>query len=185
MTGPFSMMESGDIPEAFTPGFLWYINVLYMIAVTVIEPFYVGAGFGLYLNSRTHLEGWDIELTFRRLASRLAPVAAVLMLGLTLAFSISAAAVDSPFREDGDLRPPISEAKAELLDDEAKTAAKKILAEPDFKVHKRTEKIWVPNFKADGPPDGQPGGLPQFAGVFEVIFYGLVLLLVVGGAFWL
>ena len=185
MPGFFSMMESGDIPEAFTPGFLWYINVLYMIAVTVIEPFYVGAGFGLYLNSRTHLEGWDIELTFRRLASRLAPVAAVLMLGLTLAFSISAAAVDSPFREDGDLRPPTSEAKAELLYDEAKTAAKKILAEPDFKVHKRTEKIWVPNFKADGPPDGQPGGLPQFAGVFEVIFYGLVLLLVVGVAFWL
>ena len=32
----------------------------------------MGAGFGLYLNSRSHLEGWDIEVRFRSLAARLA-----------------------------------------------------------------------------------------------------------------
>jgi hypothetical protein len=38
-----------------------------LLALSIIEPLYVAAGFALYLNRRTHLEGWDIELTFRRL----------------------------------------------------------------------------------------------------------------------
>jgi hypothetical protein len=38
----------------------------YAIAVLFLEPFYVGAGFGLYLNRRAELEGWDIEQEFRR-----------------------------------------------------------------------------------------------------------------------
>lgn len=41
------------------------------LAVSLIEPFYVAAGFSLYLSRRTHLEGWDVELAFRRLARRL------------------------------------------------------------------------------------------------------------------
>ena len=36
----------------------------------VLEPFYVAAGFGLYLNRRTLLEGWDIEVALRRIAAR-------------------------------------------------------------------------------------------------------------------
>ncbi len=47
-------------------------NAFYVVAIAVIEPCYVAAGFALYLNRRTLLEGWDIELAFRRLASRLA-----------------------------------------------------------------------------------------------------------------
>ncbi|MCL1825158.1 MAG: hypothetical protein FWG26_04320 [Betaproteobacteria bacterium] len=43
----------------------------YLLAVSIIEPFYVAAGFMLYLNQRTELEGWDIELGFRTLAARL------------------------------------------------------------------------------------------------------------------
>ncbi len=57
-------------------------NLVYWIAVTVIEPFYVGAGFGLYLNRRTEIEGWDIELAFRRLRARLAAAAAPMLLVL-------------------------------------------------------------------------------------------------------
>ena len=30
----------------------------------------VAGGFGLYLNRRTELEAWDIEITFRRMARR-------------------------------------------------------------------------------------------------------------------
>jgi Domain of unknown function (DUF4129) len=40
------------------------------LAVSLIEPFYVSAGFALYLHRRSELEGWDIELAFRRLAAR-------------------------------------------------------------------------------------------------------------------
>ena len=47
-------------------------TLAYAMAVTVIEPFYVAGGFALYLNRRTLLEGWDIELELRRCAARLA-----------------------------------------------------------------------------------------------------------------
>ena len=43
--------------------------IAYGAAVLVLEPFYVAAGFGLYLNRRTMLEGWDIEVALRRIAA--------------------------------------------------------------------------------------------------------------------
>jgi hypothetical protein len=45
-------------------------NFVAFLAMAAIGPFYVGAGFGLYLNRRTQLEAWDVELAFRRLAER-------------------------------------------------------------------------------------------------------------------
>lgn len=38
--------------------------------LSLLEPFYVAAGFALYLNRRILLEGWDIEVGLRRLAAR-------------------------------------------------------------------------------------------------------------------
>ena len=35
-------------------------------AVLIVEPFYVAAGFAMYLNRRAELEAWDIEQEFRR-----------------------------------------------------------------------------------------------------------------------
>ena len=32
---------------------------------------YTGGGFGIYINTRTHLEGWDVDLAFRQLGKRL------------------------------------------------------------------------------------------------------------------
>ena len=40
--------------------------VAYAVAVLFLEPFYVAAGFGMYLNRRAELEAWDIEQEFRR-----------------------------------------------------------------------------------------------------------------------
>lgn len=55
------------------------MNLVGWAAMGLIEPFYVGAGFGLYLNRRTQLEAWDVELAFRRLAARLSSTAALLL----------------------------------------------------------------------------------------------------------
>ncbi|HEY1049478.1 MAG TPA: hypothetical protein VGE39_06975, partial [Prosthecobacter sp.] len=52
--------------EGLPAGLYWWVAVCYMLVVTLVEPFYVGAGFGLYLNCRTRIEGWDVELAFRR-----------------------------------------------------------------------------------------------------------------------
>ena len=42
----------------------------YGIAVVFLEPFYVSAGFAMYLNRRADLEAWDIEQEFRRAFAR-------------------------------------------------------------------------------------------------------------------
>ena len=47
--------------------------LIYGLTITLVEPFYVAAGFMLYLNRRTDLEAWDIEIAFRRLAERISP----------------------------------------------------------------------------------------------------------------
>ena len=52
----------------------WWLDIFIVfnfLVFSIIEPMYVAAGFALYLNRRTHLEGWDIELAFRRIAARL------------------------------------------------------------------------------------------------------------------
>lgn len=73
------------------PGWLVaLLNALAWVAMSVIEPFYVGAGFGLYLNRRTEIEGWDIEIVFRRLRARLSAAAAPSLLALCLAVGLGA-----------------------------------------------------------------------------------------------
>ena len=68
------------------------------VAMTVIEPLYVACGFTLYLQRRTALEGWDIELRFRQLASRIEGLARAagtpgLVAALVLAASLAIAPV--------------------------------------------------------------------------------------------
>lgn len=46
------------------------LPVLYLAGLSVVEPLLVASGFGLYLNRRVYLEGWDIDLRFRQLARR-------------------------------------------------------------------------------------------------------------------
>ncbi|MDG4551481.1 MAG: DUF4129 domain-containing protein [Candidatus Contendobacter sp.] len=65
-------------------GQLW-LNAVGFCGMSLVEPFYVAAGFALYLNRRTWLEAWDLELGFRRLAARLAPARPVaVVVGLVL-----------------------------------------------------------------------------------------------------
>lgn len=52
-------------------------NALLWVITSLIEPFYVGAGFGVYLNRRTRLEGWDIEMALRRIQQRLTRVTSI------------------------------------------------------------------------------------------------------------
>ena len=59
-------------------------NVFYVLVLIVWEPVYVACGFSLYLNRRTVLEAWDIELVFRRLRQRLNTTALSLLLAVSL-----------------------------------------------------------------------------------------------------
>ncbi|MBV7544988.1 DUF4129 domain-containing protein [Pseudomonas sp. PDM26] len=57
-------------------------NAFYALVLVVWEPIYVACGFSLYLNRRTVLEAWDIELVFRRMRQRLVSAGAVLLMAV-------------------------------------------------------------------------------------------------------
>jgi hypothetical protein len=53
---------AGELPALFS----MCMPIAYGIAVLFLEPFYVAAGFAMYLNRRAEIEAWDIEQEFRR-----------------------------------------------------------------------------------------------------------------------
>lgn len=119
----------------------WWVdllsNFLYLLSMSLIEPFYVAAGFMLYLNRRTELEGWDIELIFRRMAQRLkalasGSVAALLVIGI---FSLP--------------RPVLAEETIQPLPvEESASVIKTVLADPDFATS-HMEEHWKFDFDWD------------------------------------
>ena len=80
------------------------MDLIYWLTISIMEPFYIGAGFGLYLNRRTQLEAWDIELAFRRLALRLRGGVSAAVLALILALGSGAdARAEAPAPQDVEL----------------------------------------------------------------------------------
>ncbi|MFZ2266376.1 MAG: DUF4129 domain-containing protein [Azonexus sp.] len=129
-------------------------SLLYLLAETLIEPLYMASGFALYLNRRSELEGWDIELAFRRLAGRLATAAAGLLLAVGLAgVSLSPA---TAWAEPGAARP---EVKAEVTaESREKQTINGVLADPVFG-HRDKELEWQWRKSDEAKP---AGGLPDW-----------------------
>jgi hypothetical protein len=85
MTGAFSTAET-VLTFAVTSFIFWFtpgelnsatlqqmptyiaplVTIAYALVVLFLEPFYVSAGFAMYLNRRAELEAWDIEQELRR-----------------------------------------------------------------------------------------------------------------------
>jgi hypothetical protein len=153
-----------------TNAYYWWLNLWYLVAITIVEPFYVGAGFGLYLNCRTKLEGWDIELGFRRTASRLQRAATtVILLCVLLLPALPALATDSP--------PPAAESTPATTPADPNAHAKAVLAEPDFQIHSKTDRTWVPSGVASAPP-GMIAALMSGFGYVALIVLILFLIIV-------
>lgn len=118
-------------------------SLLIMAAESLVEPLYVASGFALYLHRRSELEGWDIELAFRRLAQRTAAAAATasgLAAALVLAFGLAAS--PGPVQAEASVSP-------------AKAAITQVLADPVFG-HKSEELHWQPRQKDEPAPDSNP-----------------------------
>ena len=101
------------------PGLLAFEAALYALAICAVEPFYVAGGFALYINRRVWLEGWDVEVAFRRLERRVRAAAAVVVLCLALAPATHARAE------------PAAHCKVESAED-AKPCISGVLADPEF-----------------------------------------------------
>jgi hypothetical protein len=109
--------------------------LVYAAVIFLLEPFYVAAGFALYLNRRTLLEGWDIEVALRRIAERHA-VAVIFA-------AVAAAAVLMPspiYAQDKDPKKEIAE----------------VLKAKEFGYYREVER-WQPRKRPD-QPKREPGG---------------------------
>ncbi len=139
-------LESGSLLDELSATARGWIMVLAAWgAMAAVAPFYVAGGFALYLNRRSRLEGWDLELAFRRLAARVAhlrrPAAVVLAAALVLPLSPVPAQADELH-----LLPPA----------EARQIIGEVLADPVFG---GTETVpgWYPRKRAGGA-EKEPGG---------------------------
>ncbi|MBA4242851.1 MAG: DUF4129 domain-containing protein [Pseudomonas sp.] len=122
-------------------------NLLYVLLLIVWEPVYVACGFTLYLNRRTALEAWDIELTFRRLRQRLTGSAYAVLLGaallLTQAPSAAWAESQPAASEQADPQGPDATRllKQPLTSQAARASIETLLDEPPFQ-HRETVTRW-------------------------------------------
>jgi hypothetical protein len=133
------------------------------------ELLYLAASFGCYLNTRTELEGWDVEIDFKRMNQRLeksqlgragaAGLSLLLAAGLTLLPAVHAA-------QEMTVQPPT----------EAQQRAQRIKASPDFTIHR------YETFKLRRDETSSSLQLsPLFGKILQVLFYSALIL----GAAWL
>lgn len=122
-------------------------NLLYVLVLIILEPIYVACGFTLYLNRRTALEAWDIELLFRQLRQRLTGIAYALLLGcalLLLQMPSNAMAADSscPLPVEDPMGPQAPRLlKQPLTSQAAQQSIAQLLEQPPFE-HKETVTRW-------------------------------------------
>lgn len=143
-----------DVFEAlFSPESRWQHHVatgIYVLTVTVMEPLYVAAGFSLYLNRRTELEGWDLELAFRRLEQRAESVTAhraAALLALCLLPVLWLAAPTSTLRADE----PLPRDESGVIDHKA--LIEEVLAGEEFEQY---DTIRLPRYKGAVDDEDEP-----------------------------
>lgn len=132
----FDLLEAVFASEAHrrVPALDAALALLPTLATALLEPFYLAGGFGLYLNRRVQLEGWDLELAFRSLAARalrLRGAALALLLVFGAPLSATPAAAPSP----------------------AKVHLQEVLKAPEFQTKTRRRTL---RFKARPKPEREP-----------------------------
>ncbi|MDR1662740.1 MAG: DUF4129 domain-containing protein [Azoarcus sp.] len=138
------------------------LNLAWLIAESIVEPFYVAGGFSLYLNRRNELEGWDIEVAFRHMAESHASeparppkhgvglMALALLFGaqIVLALPDALAAPASPHAEKAGV----------AIEGEASRVAREVLSDPVFG-HEVEETRWRLRVKEDERPERKTNDL--------------------------
>ena len=107
-------------------------GLCFYLVLCVTEPLYVACGFALYLNKRTWLEGWDLQLGLSRLGERRR--AAKNIIGTLLVLVLAA-----PFME-----PAQAQTAASSTTTSEQQQVIELLARPDFMpLEERTERQWI------------------------------------------
>lgn len=154
--------------------------LLFYIAQTLLEPWFVGGGFGLYINCRTRLEAWDIEVAFRRMAARRqaglsGALSVLLAVGvLLLAGSPVIAQDDEAYEGDPGFA-------GFWADEEIDGELEAVMADEVFGAERR-ETNWVPKRKSE-PKFDSPSGPTGIGEFFEQL--GLFLSFVAEFGLWI
>lgn len=169
-----------DNAHIFSPGiatpYLWMLYGTTVLAYLIIGPLYVAGGFALYLNRRTLLEAWDIELGFRRMAARLVQPAA-----LAAAFLISLLCVTPgvTYAANAGVAPSNQQAKA---------AIEQVMRRPEFNTKEITE-VWEYKDKQPDKPrktsDFNFEFLSQLGSGLAWLVKGALYLALFAGIVWL
>jgi hypothetical protein len=156
--------------EETSPEWFWLehlSNVLYVLVLIIWEPIYVACGFTLYLNRRTLLEAWDIELKLRQLSQRLKAAATVLALTLGLLLlpapdSAMAAAAQPNAAADvtGPKAPRLL--KQPVTSEQAQQSIQQLLDQPPFENHQEVTRWRFDEAAAEPEDDSESSALSDF-----------------------
>ncbi len=166
--------SGGDTDAAAYEAWTWWTHldsVFYVAAVSLIEPFFVAAGFALYLNRRVGLEAWDVELALRRLERRLSAAATGVLAALavlaTLAFAPPPAHADEVRPVNALPSKSTTAPPAAPRDTEARRIARELFADPVFGDSREVTR-WRLR-ERDEDDDSTPLDLPWLETVVEAI----------------
>ncbi len=67
---PWADTFAGRMPDEAERVLLRAVFVAWFLAISWVEPVFVAGGFGLYINHRSFLEGWDVQFAFEGLGRR-------------------------------------------------------------------------------------------------------------------
>jgi hypothetical protein len=125
---------------------------LYLAGMSLVEPLAVACGFALYVNRRVFLEGWEIELAFRQLATR--AEARARMRAFAPAVALLAFWLAAPAAQGGACRPDDPES--------ARDCIAEVLADPAFGGSTK-ELRWMPKEWQEADESETPDFLVAFA----------------------
>ena len=153
-------------------------NAFYVLVLIVWEPVYVACGFSLYLNRRTVLEAWDIELVFRRLRQRLTTIA----LSLLLAAIVWVPGAQHVWAAEPVITPDSPRLLDQPLTSQAsKDSIKALLEQPPFKNKETVTRYQFGEDKPESktPDDGKtPEWLKAFLALLDSQRFGFLATLI-------
>ena len=158
-------LEDGNFAEVQLGWFSMAMKLAWLASYSLCGPLHALVGFAAYTERRVQLEGWDIELGFRRLAARVGQlarrgIAVALLLAFCIPFPLSAQ----------DVVPAPGAEAAEI--------AREVLQSPDFDTTETRRRL---DLDFDASSKAQPSlGFGLVANLLQFLGWALLVGLLVG-----
>lgn len=160
-----SPLKDGNFGEIELGWFGSALKLVWLVSYSLCGPLHALVGFAAYTERRVQLEGWDIELGFRRLAAR---VGKLVRRGAAVAILLASCFASPLIAQDA---APAAEADAAEI-------AREVLQGPEFDTTETRKRL---DFDFDASSDANPSlGLGIFAEILQLLGWALLIALLVG-----